>query len=75
MVSMEEARRIAAKRLRDISGCTEYDSAYVFFNPRSEETEGGMDAPLAVWKEDGKCFPFDAFVLRGGGKIMRSIEF
>ena len=33
MVTMEEARVIAAEWLPDISGCHEFTTAWVFFNP------------------------------------------
>ena len=69
MITMDEARQIAAKRLSDISGCSEFTNAYVFFNPGSEDSDGGWDAPAVVLKEDGKCCAFADYIERyGGGK-------
>ena len=76
MVTLEEAKRIAAEWLSDISGCTEYTTAYVFYNPRSENSIGGWDASAAVLKESGKRCSFTAFISDyGGGEMIREITF
>ena len=75
MITLEEARQIAAGRLNDISGCNEFTTAYVFYNPRSERSIGGWDAPAVVLKETGKCCGFTEYITAyGGGKMIRKIE-
>ncbi len=75
MISLEMARQIAAERLEDICGCNEFTTAYVFFNPRSEDSIGGWDAPAVVLKKDGTCCGFVEFIsLYGGGELIRRIE-
>ena len=54
MITMQEAKVIASRRLRDISGCTEFTNAYMFFSPRSENVIGGVDMPVFVVKETGE---------------------
>lgn len=74
MVTLEEARQIAAEWLDGISGCTEYTTAYMFFNP--VEADGGPDSPVVVLKEDGKRCGMTEFIKSyGGGKKIRTIEF
>lgn len=74
MVTMEEARQIAAKWLDGISGCTEYSSAYMFFNP--VEADGGPDSSVVVLKENGICCSMPEYITTyGGGKRIRTIEF
>ena len=38
MVTLEDAREIAAGWMKDISGCTEFTTAYAFYNPRTENS-------------------------------------
>lgn len=74
MVTLEEAREIASKYMRDICGCTEYSTAYVFFNPA--ETDGGPDSPIVVMKDSGEsCSIIEFITSRGGGKKLRGITF
>ena len=76
MVTLEEARQIAAERLSDISGCTEFTTAWSFFNPRTEHSVGDPDASVVVLKETGKRCGFTEFVLNcGGGEMIRTIMF
>ena len=76
MLSWEEARDLAAKRLRDLCECTEYHNAFVFANPRSKDCEGGPDAPVAVLKDSGKICGFTSYLFDlGGGKRIRRIRF
>ena len=80
MISFEEARQIAAerlaKRLKDISGCTEFTTAWSFYNPRTADSIGGPDSSVVVLKESGKSCGFTEFILNyGGGKIIREITF
>ena len=76
MVTLEEAKQIAAEWLSDISGCTEYTTAYVFYNPRSKNSIGGWDASVAVLKESGKRCGFTAFISDyGGGEMIHEITF
>ena len=76
MVTLEEARQIAAVWLKDISGCTEFTTAYAFYNPRTENSIGGPDASVVVMKETGKCCGFTEFIMKyGGGKMIREIKF
>ena len=75
MISLEEARQIAARRLKDISGCLEYDTAWAFYNPRTAESDGGPDASAVVLKESGKLCGFIQFIGTGGGKLLREIHF
>ena len=56
MITMQEAQQIAAEWLQDISGCTEFTTAYVFYNPRTEYSIGGPDASVVVMKETGQSF-------------------
>lgn len=75
MVTMDEARQIAAEWLSDISGCTEFTTAYSFFNPRTEYSIGGPDASVVVMKTDGKRCGFTEFIMDyGGGDIVREIK-
>ena len=76
MITLGEARRIAAERLDEISGCEEYTTAWVFFNPRSARSDGGGDAPVAVLKKDGTRCDMTAFISdHGGGERIRTITF
>ena len=76
MVTLEEARTIAAEWLDDISGCTEFTTAWSFYNPRTEHSIGGPDASVVVLKETGKRCGFTEFILTyGGGEIIREIKF
>jgi len=54
VVTMQEAKETASKRLSDISGCKEFTNAYMFFNPRSENVIGGFDMPVFVLKDGGR---------------------
>jgi hypothetical protein len=56
VLNMNKAKDIASSRLEDISGCTEFSNAYMFFNPRSENVIGGFDMPVFVLKETGRWF-------------------
>lgn len=69
MITLEEAGKIAAKRLKGISGCTEYTTAWCFYNPASANSDGGPDAPVVVMKETGERCTFPEFVLKHGGGI------
>ena len=76
MVTLEEAKRIAAERLDDISGCTEFTTAWSFYNPRTEHSIGGPDASVVVLKESGKRCGFTEFIYTyGGGEMIREIKF
>ena len=76
MISREEARQIAAERLADISGCTEFTTAWSFCNPRTADSVGGPDASVAVLKGSGQCCGFAEFILKyGGGEILQEIKF
>lgn len=76
MISLEEARQIAAERLADISGCTEFTTAWSFYNPRTADSVGVPDPSVVVLKESGTCCGFTEFILNyGGGKIIREITF
>ena len=76
MISLEEARQIAAKRLEDISGCTEFTTAWSFYNPRTADSIGGPDVSVVVLKDSGNSCGFTEFILRyGGGRIIREIKF
>ena len=76
MITLEEAKQIAAEWLSDISGCTEYTTAYAFYNPRSEDSVGGWDASVAVLTESGRRCSFPAFISDyGGGEMIREITF
>lgn len=75
MVTLEEARQIAAEWLDDISGCTEFTTAWSFYNPRTAHSIGGWDAPVVVLKESGKRCGFTEFIKNGGGKMIRVIKF
>ena len=76
MVTLEEARQIAAVWPKDISGCTEFTTAYAFYNPRTENSIGGPDASVVVMKETGKRCSFTEFIMKyGGGKMIREIKF
>ena len=76
MISLEEARQIAAERLADISGCTEFTTAWSFYNPRTADSIGGPDSSVVVLKESGTICGFTEFILNyGGGKIIREISF
>lgn len=76
MVTIEEARQIAAEWLDDISGCTEFTTAWSFFNPRTEHSIGGPDASVVVLKETGKRCGFEEFIMNyGGGEMIRTIKF
>jgi len=74
MVTLEEARQIAAAWLDRIGGCTEYTTAYMFFNPT--EADGGSNSPVIVLKENGICRSMLEFITTyGGGDFIRTIEF
>ncbi len=76
MVTLEEAKRIAAEWLDDISACTEFTTAWVFTNPRSAESDGGWDSPVVVLKESGRRCGFPEFIhTYGGGRRIREIRF
>ena len=76
MVTLEEARTIAAEWLDDISGCTEFTTAWSFYNPRTEHSIGGPDASVVVLKESGTRCGFTEFIhTYGGGSIIREIRF
>ena len=75
MVTMDEARKIAARRLSDISGCTEWTNAYMFFNPRSHDIIGGFDMPVFVMKEDGRIFPCHEYYMKYAGEEVETIKF
>lgn len=76
MVTLEEAQSIAAEWLKDISGCTEFTTAYSFYNPRTEYSIGGLDASVVVMKESGKRCGFTEFIMKyGGGEMVREIRF
>lgn len=76
MISLEEVRQIAAERLADISGCTEFTTAWSFYNSRTADSVGGPDSSVVVLKESGTCCGFTEFILNyGGGKIIREITF
>ena len=61
MVTMQEAKAIASKRLSDIIGYKVFTNAYMFFNPRSENVIGGFDMPV--------------FVLKNGGRLVSALEY
>ena len=76
MITLEEAREIAAGWLAYISGCTEFTTAYSFYNPRTENSIGGPDASVVVMKESGKRCEFTEFIMKyGGGEMIREIKF
>ncbi len=76
MVTLEEAKRIAVEWLDDICGCTEFNTAYSFFNPRTEHSIGGPDASVVVLKESGKRCSFTEYITSyGGGEIVRTVRF
>jgi hypothetical protein len=76
MVTLEEARRIAAEWLDDISGCTEFTTAWSFCNPRTGRSIGGPDAAVVVLKESGRRCGFTEFIhTYGGGRMIREIRF
>ena len=76
MVTLEEAREIAAGWLTNISGCTEFSTAYAFYNPRTEDSIGGPDASVVVMKKTGKRCGFTEFIMKyGGGEMIREIKF
>lgn len=76
MVTLEDAREIAAGWMKNISGCTESTTAYAFYNPRTENSIGGPDASVVVMKESGKCCGFTEFIMiHGGGEMIREIKF
>ena len=76
MVALEEAKQIAAEWLDDISGCTEFTTAWSFYNPRTEHSIGGPDVSVVVLKESGARCGFTDFIhTYGGGSIIREIKF
>ena len=76
MVTLEEAERIVAEWLDDISGCTEFTTAWSFYNPRTEHSIGGPDASVVLLKESGRrCGFTESIHTYGGGKIIREIKF
>ena len=76
MVTLKEAREIASSWLTDISGCTEFTTAYAFYNPRTENSISGPDASVVVMKESGKRCGFTEFIMKyGGGEMIREIKF
>ena len=74
MITQTEAREIAAKRLKDISGCTEYTTAWCFCSTGSADADGGPDSPVVVMKDTGKSCGFPEFILNGGGERIREIK-
>lgn len=75
MITLDEAREIAAKRLKNIGGCTEYTTAWCFCSPGSADCDGGSDAPVVVMKETGECCGMPEFILQhGGGERLREIR-
>ena len=76
MVTLEEAKRIAAERLDDISGCTEFTTAWAFYSPGSADSDGGPDSSVVVLKESGGRCGFPEFISKhGGGRRIREIRF
>ena len=75
MVTMQEAKETASKRLSDISGCKEFTNAYMFFNPRSENVIGGFDMPVFVLKESGKVVLAFEYYTTMAGEVIRTIQF
>ena len=67
MITLKEARTIAADRLREIDSCTEYTTAYVFFNSKAEEADGGPDSPVVVLNPEAEQDEFmdDMCLVRG----------
>lgn len=68
MVTLEEAREIASGWLTDISVCTEFTTAYAFYNPRTENSIGGPDASVVLMKESGKRCGFTEFIMKYGAE-------
>ena len=75
MLNMNEAKDIASSRLEDISGCTEFTNAYMFFNPRSENVIGGFDMPVFVLKESGKLVTALEYYTTLAGEEIQTIHF
>lgn len=75
MLILREARRIASRWLDDISGCTEYTNAYMFFNPRSENAIGGFDMPVFVLKQNGRLMSTMEYCETMAGEAIRTIHF
>ena len=76
MVTMDEARVIAAECLPDISGCHEFTTAWVFFNPRTGDAVEGPDAPVVVLKENGVRCGFKPYMrMLGGGQFLKEFRF
>ena len=72
MVKLQEAYRLADELLGEISGCSEWEDAWEFVNPRSELAIGGPDAPVFVWKESGRCVTASTYFLAiGSGALLR----
>ena len=69
MVTLEEAKQIAAEWLSDISDCTEYTTAYVFYNPRSKNSIGGWDASARV---SGNAGAAERGCRRRAAKVLRT---
>lgn len=75
MLNMNKAKDIASSRLEDISGCTEFSNAYMFFNPRCENVIGGFDMPVFVLKESGKVVLAFEYYTTMAGEVIRTIQF
>ncbi len=72
MITLEEAYRLAGELLGEICGCTEWENAWEFVNPRSELSIGGPDMPVFVLKESGQCVTASQYFLQiGGGELLR----
>ena len=74
MITLEQARQVAAKRLGNIGRCMETDTAYVFFSSGGPDTDGGPDAPLAVRKDTGEVCSLLQYIAAHGGRPVRNIE-
>ena len=75
VLNMNKAKDIASRRLEDISGCTEFTNAYMFFNPRSENVIGGFDMPVFVLKESGKLVSALEYYTTMTGEAIQALQF
>ena len=75
MLSMNEAKDIASGWLEDISGCTEFTNAYMFFNPRSENVIGGFDMPVFVLKESRRLVTALEYYTTMAVEVIRTLQF
>lgn len=73
MVTRQKAR--ARKLLSNISGCTEFTNAYMFFNSRSENAIGGFDMPVFVIKESGELMTTLFYYTTMSGEEIRTVTF